>query len=97
MFKLHGYAIIPTIVGFGCNVPAVMATRILESQRERFITAILISIGVPCVALQAMVVGLVGEQGLQYAAAVATPIAVEPPLSRWPTHKLQYIFSLTIV
>jgi len=67
---LHGYAIIPTILGFGCNVPAVMATRILESQRERFITATLISIGVPCAALQAMVVGLVGEQGLQYVAVV---------------------------
>ncbi len=32
---LHGYAIIPTILGFGCNVPAVMATRILESRKQR--------------------------------------------------------------
>ncbi|MBM4452852.1 MAG: ferrous iron transporter B, partial [Chloroflexi bacterium] len=34
---LHGYAIIPTILGLGCNVPAVMATRILESRKQRFI------------------------------------------------------------
>lgn len=67
---LHGYAIIPTILGLGCNVPAVMATRILESQRERFITATLISIGVPCAALQAMVIGLLGSQGVQYVALV---------------------------
>src|SRR4030042_431877 len=53
---LHGYAIIPTILGFGCNVPAVMATRILESRRERFIAATLISIGIPCAALQAIVI-----------------------------------------
>ena len=67
---LHGYAIIPSILGFGCNVPAVMATRILESRRERFIAATLISIGIPCAALQAMIIGLVGQQGIQYVAIV---------------------------
>jgi len=67
---LHGYAIIPTILGFGCNVPAVMATRILESRKQRFIAATLISIGVPCAALQAMIIGLVGQQGIQYVAMV---------------------------
>jgi ferrous iron transport protein B len=67
---LHGYAIIPSILGFGCNVPAVMATRILESRRERFIAATLISIGIPCAALQAMIIGLVGQQGMQYVAIV---------------------------
>lgn len=67
---LHGYAIIPTILGLGCNVPAVMATRILESRRQRFIAATLISIGVPCAALQAMIIGLVGQRGGQYVAMV---------------------------
>ena len=67
---LHGYAIIPTLLGLGCNVPAVLATRILESKRERFIAATLISIAVPCAALQAMVFGLVGERGGQYVAIV---------------------------
>ena len=67
---LHGYAIIPTLLGFGCNVPAVLATRILESKRERFIAATLISIAVPCAALQAMILGLVGTRGGQYVALV---------------------------
>jgi ferrous iron transport protein B len=67
---LHGYAIIPTLLGLGCNVPAVLATRILESKRERFIAATLISIAVPCAALQAMIFGLVGAQGGQYVAIV---------------------------
>ncbi len=67
---LHGYAIIPTLLGFGCNVPAVMATRILESKRERFIAATLISIAVPCAALQAMIFGLVGDYGIQYVAII---------------------------
>jgi len=67
---LHGYAIIPTLLGFGCNVPAVLATRILESKRERFIAATLISIAIPCAALQAMILGLVGQHGVQYVAIV---------------------------
>ena len=67
---LHGYAIIPTLLGLGCNVPAILSTRILESKRERFIAATLISIAVPCAALQAMVFGLVGARGIQYVAMV---------------------------
>jgi len=67
---LHGYAIIPTLLGLGCNVPAVLATRILESKRERFIAATLVSIAIPCAALQAMIVGLVGKHGGQYVAIV---------------------------
>jgi ferrous iron transport protein B len=67
---LHGYAIIPTLLGLGCNVPAILATRILESKRERFIAATLISIAIPCAALQAMIFGLVGERGAQYVVIV---------------------------
>ena len=67
---LHGYAIIPNLLGLGCNVPAILSTRILESKRERFIAATLISIAVPCAALQAMIFGLVGARGLGYVAIV---------------------------
>lgn len=67
---VHGFAIIPTLLGFGCNVPGILATRVLESKRERFIVATLISIAVPCAALQAMVIGLVGGYGLQYVVIV---------------------------
>ena len=67
---LHGYSIIPSLLGLGCNVPALLATRILDSKRERFIVATLIAIGVPCVALQAMVVGLLGPYGMRYVALV---------------------------
>ncbi len=67
---LHGWAIIPNLLGLGCNVPGIMATRILESRRERFIAATIISIGVPCVALQAMIWGLVGQYGGLYVGIV---------------------------
>ena len=67
---LHGKSISPFILGFGCNVPAVMATRILESKKEQFIAATLISIAVPCAALQAMIFGMVGSHGFQYVVLV---------------------------
>jgi ferrous iron transport protein B len=67
---MHGYAIIPTLLGLGCNVPGILATRILESKKERFIVATLISIGIPCAALQAMIIGLVGREGWHYVAIV---------------------------
>jgi ferrous iron transport protein B len=69
---LHGYAIIPTMLGLGCNVPGIMASRVLESRRERFIAATLISIAVPCASLQAMIIGLVGRRGGQYVLLVYT-------------------------
>ncbi|MDZ7371270.1 MAG: ferrous iron transport protein B, partial [candidate division KSB1 bacterium] len=46
---LHGTAVVPTILGYGCSVPAVMATRILPSARDRFIAAV-IAVLVPCSA-----------------------------------------------
>lgn len=67
---LHGFAIIPMLLGFGCNVPGILSTRILESKRERFIASTLISIGVPCVPLQAMIFGLLGHFGGFYVAGV---------------------------
>ena len=56
---LHGKAIIPGVLGYGCNVPAVMATRIMESPRDRFIAS-LIAAMVPCAARMTIIFGLVG-------------------------------------
>ncbi len=61
---IHGLAIIPMLLGVGCNVPGAMATRILETKRERFIAATLMAIAIPCMAQIAMIFGLVGEYGV---------------------------------
>lgn len=55
---LHGKAIVPFILGYGCNVPAVMSTRMLEDKRDRFLAATLATL-VPCAARLAVVFGLV--------------------------------------
>ncbi len=39
---LHGKSFIPLLIGVGCNVPAIMATRTLENQRERLLTMLII-------------------------------------------------------
>lgn len=63
LIGLHGMAIIPMFLAGGCNVPGVMATRILETRRERFIAATLMSISIPCMAQTAMIFGLLGKYG----------------------------------
>jgi ferrous iron transport protein B len=67
---LHGFSIIPIILGFGCNVPAVLSSRILEGKREKFIATALIALAVPCMAQTAVIIGLIGSYGIQYLAVV---------------------------
>jgi len=68
---LHGRAIIPMIVGMGCNVPAILATRVMESRRERLILAVVIVIAVPCTAQTAVIIGTVGTfAGLTWALVI---------------------------
>lgn len=67
---LHGFAIVPNLLGLGCNVPGIMATRILDSPRERFIASTLISVAIPCAGLQAMIIGALGDLGGHYVLAV---------------------------
>lgn len=55
---LHGKAVVPFILGYGCNVPAVMSTRMMEEPRDRFLAATLATL-VPCAARLAVVFGLV--------------------------------------
>jgi len=45
---LHGYAVVPAILALGCNVPAVTATRILETRKQRFMMMTLLAIFIPC-------------------------------------------------
>jgi ferrous iron transport protein B len=55
---LHGKSIIPFILGYGCSVPAVMATRILEFPQHRFMVSILTTM-IPCAARITIIFGLV--------------------------------------
>ena len=67
---LHGKAFIPMMLGFGCNVPACLGCRIMETQRERLLAAFVTTL-VPCAATTVIILGLVGDYlGIQWALAL---------------------------
>jgi ferrous iron transport protein B len=64
---LHGKAFIPMMLGYGCNVPACLGCRIMETQRERTLAAFVTTL-VPCAARTVIILGLVGRfVGIQWA------------------------------
>ncbi len=71
---LHGSAVISVILAFGCNIPGVLSTRILEERRERFIAATLLAVSIPCMAQTAVIIGLLGPYGIKYIAIVYTTL-----------------------
>jgi len=58
---LHGGAFIPMMVGVGCSVPAILATRTIASKRERLILSTMIVMAVPCSAQLAVIMGATGK------------------------------------
>ncbi len=67
---LHGKAFIPLMLGYGCNVPACLGCRIMETERERLIAGF-VSTLVPCAAQTAIILGLVGSfVNIQWALAL---------------------------
>ncbi len=67
---IHGKAFIPFILGYGCNVPACLGCRIMETERERTIAAFVVTL-VPCAAVTVVVLGLVGAfVGIHWALAL---------------------------
>lgn len=64
---LHGKAFIPLMLGYGCNVPACMGCRVMETHRERLIAVFAVTL-VPCAAVTVVVLGVVGTYvGIGYA------------------------------
>jgi ferrous iron transport protein B len=64
---LHGKALIPIILGYGCNVPAIQACKIMETRRERLLAAFAITFA-PCSARTIVLFGMVGLfVGIQWA------------------------------
>ncbi len=54
LMGLHGKSFLPLFLGFGCSVPGVMGTRVIESPRARLLTTLLVPL-IPCTARMAVV------------------------------------------
>jgi ferrous iron transport protein B len=59
---MHGHGIVPVFLGLGCNVPGMLATRSLETRKQRFIAATLLAISVPCMAQTAMIFAIFSRE-----------------------------------
>jgi ferrous iron transport protein B len=55
---LSGRAVIPLVLGFGCNTMATLVTRTLETRRERVIVTLLLALAIPCSAQLGVVLGI---------------------------------------
>ncbi len=60
MMGLNGKAVLPMVLGLGCDTMATMTTRILESKKERVIVTLLLALGVPCSAQLGVILGMLG-------------------------------------
>ncbi|MBC8229682.1 ferrous iron transporter B [bacterium] len=58
---LNGRAVIPLVLGLGCDTMATVVTRTLETKRERVISTFLLALAVPCAAQQAVFIGILSR------------------------------------
>jgi len=74
---LNGKAVLPMILGLGCDTMATLTTRILETKKERLLVTFLLALGVPCSAQLGVVLGMIsGVSGLATVIWLATMVGV---------------------
>ena len=68
---LNGKAVLPMVLGLGCDTMATLTTRILETRKERLIATTLLALGVPCSAQLGVILGVLGALPLTFVLAWA--------------------------
>jgi len=58
---LNGKAVVPMVLGLGCDTMATMSARIMETKKERIILTLLLALGVPCSAQLGIILGMLGS------------------------------------
>lgn len=61
---LNGKAVLPMVLGLGCDTMATMTTRILDSRKERLVVTLLLALGVPCSAQLGVILAMLGSISL---------------------------------
>ncbi len=64
LMGLNGKAVLPMVLGLGCDTMATMTTRILETRKERIIVTLLLALGVPCSAQLGVILGMLSSISL---------------------------------
>lgn len=81
LMGLNGKAVLPMVLGLGCDTMATVTTRILDTKKERIIVTILLSLSVPCSAQLAVILAMTAGMGakvlgLWFAVLAGTTLAV---------------------
>jgi ferrous iron transport protein B len=84
---LNGRAVIPIVLGFGCDTMATLVTRTLETKRERIICTILLALAIPCSAQLGVILGLLSQSGAALAIWAGVVLAIML-LAGWLAAKL---------
>jgi ferrous iron transport protein B len=58
---LNGKAVLPLVLGLGCDTMATLTTRILETEKDRILTTLLLSLAIPCSAQLGVILGMLGS------------------------------------
>ena len=62
---LNGKAVLPMVLGLGCDTMATLTARILDTRKERLIVTLLLALGVPCSAQLGVILGMFGKQPVE--------------------------------
>ena len=68
LMGLNGKAVLPMILGLGCDTMATLTTRILGTRKEKIVTTLLLALGIPCSAQLGVILGMLG--GLPFQATL---------------------------
>ncbi len=64
LMGLHGKAVLPMVLGLGCDTMATLTARVMETKKERVIVTLLLALGVPCSAQLGVILGMLGGVSL---------------------------------
>ena len=92
---LNGSAIIPLLLGYGCGIPAIMASRALSSRKQRLMISSMVCLAVPCVSQTGAFIALLSERSLAAVAfvmllSIATVVVAGVVLDRLSEGKAPY-------
>ncbi|HZS08272.1 MAG TPA: ferrous iron transporter B [Blastocatellia bacterium] len=85
---LNGKAVLPMVLGLGCDTMATMTTRILATKKERLIATILLALGVPCSAQLGVILGITGSLSYKAVLIVFGVVVSQMMLVGWLSSKL---------
>lgn len=85
---LNGKAVLPMVLGLGCDTMATLTTRILETRKERTLVTLLLALGVPCSAQLGVILGMIRSLSLGATVIWAGSIVVTLFIVGWAASRL---------